>query len=88
VCVCVCVPRPLRTSAASITSANSRSKAALLFVLHTPFALDAFVEFSKSQHNEENVLFWIAVRDFKTLPADRLNDAAKEIFRKVCWNQP
>jgi Regulator of G protein signaling domain len=58
----------------------------LLYVLRHTDTLELFVRFCTSQHNEENVLFWIAVRDFKALPAfdsAGLQTQAASIVNKV-----
>jgi hypothetical protein len=70
-----------------ITTLNCRSRPALLYVLRHADTLELFVRFCTSQHSEENVLFWMAVRDFKALPAfdsASLQTTAAAIVNKVC----
>lgn len=68
---------------ADINSGNSRSKAALSCVLANPAALSAFVTHSKSQHCDENILFWVAVRDFKAAPLQEQPGRSAALYRKV-----
>ncbi len=80
-----CVPHR-RSDKLAITTTNCRSRPALMFVLNNEDTLDAFIAFCKTQHSEENVLFWKDVRDFKALPptdAAGLRVRATSIVSKV-----
>ena len=55
-------------------------------MLSQPDLTASFVDFCKSQHSEENVQCWLAIRDFKCIPRDDqagLRAGAAAIVSKV-----
>jgi hypothetical protein len=69
-----------------ITAQNCRSKPALLFVLGNPDTLASFIAFATSQHCQENVLVWSAIKTFRdasTREPESLLPRAKEIVDRV-----
>lgn len=53
--------------------------------LKNPVSCRLFSQFLESEFNHENLLFWLAVEDYKHI-ADptKLPDVAKDLLKKVC----
>jgi Regulator of G protein signaling domain len=69
-----------------ITAQNCRSKPALLFVLGNPDTLASFIAFATSQHCQENVLVWSAIKTFRDASErepESMLPRAKEIVDRV-----
>ncbi len=81
-----CVLIACSSKKTDINGNNCRSKPALMYILQQDDTMAAFVSFCTAQHCEENILVWIAIRDFKTScekdPSTMLS-AATEIVRRV-----
>ena len=64
-----------------------KSRHALMLILTNPAMREALVTFSKAEHNEENVLLWVAIKNFKDAPAADRDAAANgivDLVRVVC----
>lgn len=69
-----------------ISTRNCRTRAALMFILSQPDCVASFTAFCVSQHSEENILCWLAIRDFKTVAEEDTagrRAAAQAILQQV-----
>lgn len=78
-----------RTRKEDITSQNCCRGAALRYVLHHDDCLRAMVALSQRQFNEENVLCWLAIEDYKRAAVMDETGAmvarARDVIQRVCW---
>ena len=76
------------TDKGDISLRNCSSRAALKYVLTHSDTLDALVKVSQRQYSEENVMCWLAIRDYKGAVGcrsshDVIREQAQEIVRQV-----
>jgi hypothetical protein len=65
---------------------HAKTRHALMLILTNPLMRESLINFSRAEHNEENVLLWVAIRNFKDSPAgdrDRAANAIVDLVRGV-----